>query len=151
MRSLKDVNSMKKIHGIIAEEEHKATTVSNHLPLNNLVLVNDGEKAILYSFMRDEMFLHQNRDNIHELENRILDLYWSNGIKYREDLEGNHLSALRHLIKTTDIDFDQAFEQAQKAMFELPDGIFTLTFLYQFLEEKICVEQTQMTMDEFLQ
>ena len=151
MRSLKDVNSMKKIHGIIAEEEHKSTTISNHLPSNNLVLVNDAEKAILYSFMRDEMFFEKHKYNIHQLENRIIDVYSSNGIKYREDLEGNHLSALRHFIKTTDINFDQAFEQAQKAMFELPDGIFTLTFLYQFLEEKICIEQTQMTMDEFLQ
>ena len=151
MVSLKDVFSFESISTKIERENQKTLKDPAYLPSNTLLLVNDAEKAILYSFVRDEMFLKKNRDNIHQLENRIIDVFSSNGIKYREDLEGNHLSALRHFIKTTDINFDQAFEQAQKVMYELPDGIFTLTFLYQFLEEKICIEQTQMTMDEFLQ
>lgn len=142
MKNLKEISSMEEVRKIIAEEEQKAATIPDYLPSVHLTLLNVAEKANMYSILRDELFLRQERENINLLESKIRKLYNKDGIKYREDLEGNHLSSLRHLIKRTDITFEQAYNEAQKIMYELPDGIFTLTYLFQYLERKICSLQS---------
>ena len=142
MKNLKEISSMEEVRKIIAEEEKKAATIPDYLPSVHLTLLNVAEKANMYSILRDELFLRQERENINLLESKIRKFYKKDGIKYREDLEGNHLSSLRHLIKSTDITFEQAYNEAQKIMYELPDEIFTLTYLFQYLERKICSLQS---------
>lgn len=145
MKSLERIKSYKQVRAIVNDEERLAINDRGYLPYHYPALLNDVEKAILLSRGRDQLFLDQNRKKIDRLEKQIIRSYKKSGKKYLKEMEGNHLSALRHLMKTTDISFEQAYIQAQEMVNEFSDGVYTLTSLFQAMELKLGLQMSEVT------